>query len=82
MTNSYGNTNRDVRKFLREHFVKPTAGNVEKYGREIRRTETENERVISRAKEIGGPSTVDAGGDAKARAVAYVQRQLAKRKRP
>ena len=60
--NSVGKTGRDVRKFCREVGVKPTAANVEKMGRELRRTEAENENVGRIAKESGRGGTYDEKG--------------------
>lgn len=48
-----GNTDRDVRKFLRDLGVKANLSNVELIGKEIRRTASENERVEREAKERG-----------------------------
>ena len=48
-----GNTDRDVRKFLREVGMKPNAENVDRIGRELRRTSQENERVERIAREGG-----------------------------
>ena len=53
MSNSAGNTNRDLRRFCREVGIKPSAGNVEKMGREVRRTMSQNEQVNRIAKEQG-----------------------------
>ena len=63
MSNAHGNDGRGVRKFLRESGIKPTVANVEKMSKELRRSQSENERVDRIAKERGGPSTVDARGD-------------------
>lgn len=62
MSNSYGNTNKQVRRFLREHGIPPTMGNVERIGKEVRRSQTENERVERIAKETGRAGTFDARG--------------------
>jgi hypothetical protein len=51
-SNSAGNTNRDIRKFLREQGVKANAANVELIGREVRRTEAQNEQMDRIGREI------------------------------
>jgi len=82
-TNSAGNTDSDVRKFCREHGIKPSADNVETIGREVRRTERENEHVERRWKEQGRPRLADnKGRDVEALRKAQVQRELAKRNEP
>ena len=82
-SNSHGNTARAVRRFLREHGVKPNAANVERIGRELRRTESQNDQTQSihreMQREYGIPSTVDAKGDVKKRAKAAVKRELKQR---
>lgn len=81
-SNSGGNTNRDVRKFIRESGYNPTVANVERVQREIRKSQTENEQTIARAKAQGGPSTVDSRGrDAQEVARARVQKELRERNR-
>ncbi len=83
MSNSAGNTNRDVRKFCRENGIKPSAANVELIGKEVRRTEQGNERHDAREKARGGARAVDnAGRDVEAARKAHVLRQLAKRNEP
>lgn len=85
MPNSIGKTNKDVRRFIRENGGKPTAGEVEKIAREIRRTQAENEAVEKRARERerekGAPSTTDEKGDVHARVRKIVQRDIEKRAR-
>ena len=76
MSNSVGNTNRDVRKFCREHGIKPNAANVDIISREVRRTENENERLSKMHQEIGSPKLVDNFG----RDVAAVRREAVRRK--
>jgi DNA-binding protein YbaB len=79
-SNSAGNTNRDLRRFLRESGYQPTAARIQQVQREVTKSQTENERTVARAKEQGGPSTVDARGrDAQAAARARVQAELARR---
>lgn len=79
MSNAAGNTNKDVRRFLREHGVKPTVGNVERIGREVRRSQSENERVERIAKESGQRSELLERSakirDAMQRRIAEQQRQ-------
>lgn len=83
--NSYGNDNRGIRKWIREMGEKPSVALVERLQREVSRSQTENERVVSRHKEAqaqhGTPSTFDAKGDVKARVRRIVQTELANRKR-
>lgn len=85
MPNSVGKTNKDVRKFLRECGVPPTVANVERIGREIRRTEAEGERVEKIHREIeretGRPALIDERGDVGKRVKAHVQREMAKREK-
>lgn len=82
MSNTLGNDNRGIRKFLRENGYRPTVAMVERVQREVSRTPAQNEAIIKQAKERGGPATVDSKGrDAQARAKAHVQRKLAERKR-
>ena len=80
MGNSIGNDSRAIRKFLRERGVKPTIANIERVGREVRRTPQENERIVQMHKEIerarGLPSTTDQRGDVHARVKRRVQRDL------
>ena len=81
-TNSVGNSTKAIRRFCRENGVKPTVANVERMQREVSRSQTENERVVSRAKERGGPATTDAKGrDVKRIAESQVRREIAKRGR-
>lgn len=82
-TNSYGNDNRGVRRFLRESGIAPTAGNVERMAKELRRSQSENERMVRESKARGGPALVDRQGrDAKEVARREVQRELAARPVP
>ena len=85
MPNSTGKTNKEVRRFLRECGEKPNVANVERVGREIRRTRQEHERHEAVSREIeratGRPDTIDAGGDVKARMKARVQAELARREK-
>ena len=53
MTNSHGNTSKDIRKFLRECGEKPTMERVEEVQREVSRTQSQNEQVDRIAKEMG-----------------------------
>lgn len=84
-TNSAGNDTRGVMRFLREVGIKPTVANVERMGRELRRSQTENEKVEARHREIeatkGVPSTRDEKGDVHARVRRQVQRDIEKRSR-
>jgi hypothetical protein len=83
MPNSIGKSNKAVRRFLRENMVPPTVANVERIGREIRRTESENayvERIHKeREKAQGIPSLVDAKGDVHKRAREIALREIARR---
>lgn len=77
LTNSAGNTAKDVRKFLRKHGVAPNVAMVERIQREVSRTQSQNERVVAIHKELGGPATVDSRGrDAQAAALAATRRRL------
>lgn len=83
-SNSYGNTGKQVRKFLRENGYKPTVGMVERVQREVSRTESQNEAIDRVHKEMererGVPATVDMKGrDASEAVRRAVQRQLAQR---
>ena len=53
MTNSHGNTNRDIRKWLRKMGVQPSVRNVEAIQREVSRTQSEDEAVTRRAVDSG-----------------------------
>lgn len=83
---SAGNTGRDIRRFLREVGVKPSVSNVERIGREVRRTEAQNEALERTYREMaaerGLPLTVDERGDVKARVKRAVKRKLARGERP
>jgi hypothetical protein len=83
MSNSAGNTNRDVRKFLRDNGIPATLRNVELIGREVRRSEAENERVEREAKERGDPTCDEHGpiGERVKRAVRSELRSRAQRRR-
>lgn len=86
-SNSHGNDNRGVRRFLRENGVAPTAANVERIGRELRRTPAQNEALVKRHKEMererGLPSTtLPDGRDAKKVYRERVQRSIAARPVP
>lgn len=85
MSNSAGNTNRDVRRFLRSLGVRADVRNVELIGREVRRSESENERVERESREVeratGRPSTTDEKGDVHARVKREVKRELKSRRR-
>ena len=81
MSNSAGNTGRDVRRFLREHGVKPTAANVDRIGREIRRSAAENERVNRAANESGRGGARDHKGPVDERVRAKVLREIERRDR-
>lgn len=87
MPNSVGKSNKEVRRFLRESGVAPTAANVERIGPEIRRTEAENDRVVREHKEMererGIPSTTDLRGrDMKQVATRIVRRSIDSRPEP
>lgn len=79
MSNSAGNTNRDVRKFLRDHGIKASASNVELIGREVRRTMAQNEAVDKMHKELGTGLRDRKGRDAREVAKARVKRKLKER---
>ncbi len=77
MSNSVGNDSKSVRKWLRSIGVPPTAGNVERIGKEVRRSESENRRVEQQAKETGRGGTYDMRGrDAHKVAERTVRREL------
>lgn len=80
MPNSVGKTDRDVRKFIREMGGVANKANVERIGREIRRTEQENERVEKIAKEVGF-GTQDERGPVEERVRRKVLREQARRGR-
>ena len=79
MSNAAGNTNRDVRKFLRSIGVKPTAENVERIGREVRRSESQNEAAERIGREVA-PGLRDERGDVVKRVSERVRRDLDKRR--
>ncbi len=85
MSNSVVKTDRDVRKFLRENGIKPSVENVQRIGKEIRRTQGENESVDKIHKELereGKASPLyDNRGDARARTKRDVERELRRRSR-
>ncbi len=85
MSNSYGNGNRGIRQFLRSVGMKPNVSNVERIGRELRRSESQNDTVerISREveRERGVAPTRDAKGDVQKRIQGVVQKKIAQRKR-
>ena len=86
MGNSIGNTDRDVRKFLREQGMKANAENVDRIGRELRRTQQENERHDERYKDVGLrdahlPGSPDTTGPVDPRVRERIQRELKRRKR-
>ena len=60
--NSLGKDNDSVRRLLKETGYKADAANVNRIGREVRRTEGENAKVEARYKEMGGPKLVDSRG--------------------
>ena len=76
VTNSAGNTNRDVRRFLRESGVKPTIANVERIAREVRRSESENASVERIALETGRGGLRDQRGPVHPRVKKAVKREL------
>lgn len=80
-SNSAGNTGRDIRRFCRENGIPPTMDNVERIGREVRRTEAENERVERIARETGRGGTYDEHGDVHARVRGDVARDMERRRR-
>ena len=78
-SNSHGNDARGVRRFLRSIGMKPNAANTERMGKELRRTESQNEQVQREGKERGF-GLRDEKGDVIARRRAEVQRSLDARK--
>jgi len=85
-SNSHGNDSRAIRKWLREMGVRANASNVELIGKEVRRTEAQNEQVDRIGREIaqatGHSGLVDRHGrDAGKEAREKVKRQLAKRRK-
>ena len=78
MSNSHGNTDRDVRKWLRKMGVKPSLDNVEAIGREVRRTQNEDEAVERRARESGEAARIHAAKQAHYRRM--VENEQRKRK--
>ncbi len=62
MPNSVGKTKRDVMKYLRATGQKCDAANVERVGKEVRRTESENRQVERIHRERGLPALTDAKG--------------------
>ena len=89
MSNTHGNDNRGVRKFLRSINMKPSVENVERIGRELRRTEQENEHMDRIGKEQGRtrledphlPGTHNDTGNVEERVREQVQREMRERKR-
>ncbi len=83
MPNSIGKTDSQIRKFLRENGVTPNVSNVERIGREIRRTEGENATVERIHRELererGIPATRDERGDVRARVKESIKRKIKKR---
>lgn len=61
LSNSYGNDRRGLRRFLRSVNIPPNASNMERIGKEVRRTQSETERIQRASKEQGG-GTYDARG--------------------
>lgn len=81
LSNSGGNTDRDVRKFIRGMGGVANAENVARIGREVRRSEAENRRVEAEAKERG-VDTRDAKGEVKPRVKKKVLDEIASRPEP
>lgn len=83
-SNSVGNDNRGIRKWMREMGMRPTVASVERMQREVRRTESQNEKVEKLHKEMardkGIPSTVDHKGDVHARVRRIVQKDIERRR--
>ena len=79
MSNSYGNDSRGVRKFLRSIGVRANASNVELIGREVRRSQSENERVERESIERGTGDLRNARGVVKPQVKADVKREMARR---
>lgn len=80
-TNSGGNTDSDVRKFCRRAGVPTTKENVDRIGKELRRTRAQNEKVERLHKEMqrerGIPATVnERGEDVKAKVKAAMKKRL------
>ena len=78
MGNSVGNTDKDVRKFMREHGMKTNKENVDRISKELRRTEAQNEFQAKIAKEMG-LGLRDGQGDVKKRVEAEVREQMRRR---
>lgn len=85
MSNAHGNTKRDLMRFLRANGIAPNVSNVERIGREVRRTESQNRAVEQRHKELeatkGIASTRDEKGDVHARVKRAVKASIQKRSR-
>lgn len=76
MSNSHGNSDKQIRKFLRENGVPPTMANVERIGREVRRTEAQNERVERIHKELEAQGKAARLSDEKGDVIRRVQESL------
>lgn len=86
ITNAGGNTERDVRRFIRDCGYQPTQERMEAVGREVRRSEAENRAVERRARERaaeqGAPALVDRKGDVVSRVRKAVKKRIAKGEGP
>ena len=74
-----GNDSRSVRKFLRENGIKPSLANVERMGREVRRTAQDNERMDRMHKQAGTGRLRDEKGDVHSRVKAQVEHEMRNR---
>jgi len=81
MSNSGGNTGRDVRKFCRENGIKPSLENVHRLGKEFRRTAQDNERMDRMHKQAGTGKLRDEKGDVHSRVKAQVEHEMRNRNR-
>lgn len=82
-TNTLGNDDRGLRKFLRSQKIQPNVANMERIGRELRRTDAQNAALVARSKErareTGAPVTFDAKGAVEPRVRALMERKLRER---
>ena len=83
MSNSHGNTDRALRKWLRQMGLKTSVANVELIGKEVRRTESQNDQVDSigreQARARGESGLYDKKGDAIARRKRAMKKHLKER---
>lgn len=78
---SVGNTNKQVRKFIRECGLKADMSTVERISKEVRRTESQNEAIQRASRETGRAGTFDLRGrDAHRMAERQVRRELRDRR--